>query len=371
MSRAVRRTTAATAAAILIVAGVVVGAQSRDGQRSPAAMQRSRAIQGELRKIEANRQAFINELFSQWAAVLDPDVYDIWEELGPAAAEAPAWQLYGASLVGDFNTMADILRGVRGAGSYVNSLTTPEPKQATGRWAALADPAPLALGAANDSLVLTPIAPCRVVDTRGTGARTGWMEVGINRTFDLSAAGLAKGQGGATTCPGLPATSRAAWAVNVTVTGYSTSGHLTAWPFGGTMPNSSIINFSAAMMPSVANGQNLTGCAGCTDDIVVQAAARTHMIIDVVGYYDRAVASASAVTNLWGTQVQVAAGSQDFVYGGTCPLGTTLVGGEVITNATDGAIVDAWSSPEDPGQPNLLGWGVWAVNHDASPILVD
>ncbi|MFB3854678.1 MAG: hypothetical protein ACE148_12735 [Vicinamibacterales bacterium] len=370
MSRALRRTTAG-AAAILVVAGVVVGAQSRDAQRSTAALQRSRAMQVELKKIEANRQTFVNELFSQWAAVLDPDVYNIWEELGPAAAEAPAWQLYGASLVGDFTAMADILRGVRAAGPYINTLTTPQAKQATGRWAALAVPDPLNLGATTDSLVFTPISPCRVVDTRLTGPRTGWMEVGVPRTFDLSAAGFAKGQGGTAPCPGLPATSRAAWAVNVTVTGYSTSGHLTAWPFGGTMPNSSIINFSAGMMPSVANGQVLTGCAGCIDDIVVQAAARTHMIIDVVGYYDRAVVTASAVTNFWGTQLQLAAGAQDFAYGGTCPAGTTLVGGEVMTNANDGAIVDQWSSPEDPQQPALLGWGVWAVNHDAGPIVVD
>ncbi|MPY90064.1 MAG: hypothetical protein GEU99_19345 [Luteitalea sp.] len=137
--------------------------------------------------------------------------------------------------------------------------------------------------------------PCRLVDTRGTGERTGILEPDSDRFFSLSEEGLTAGQGGDTECTGLPTGGgNTNWLVNITVTGFSANGALTVWSHGFSQPNTSVINYSAGHEPSVANGLILKGCVdlcvpGCTAcfgrDIYVKAlGSPTHVIIDVMGY---------------------------------------------------------------------------------------
>ncbi|MDR7420724.1 MAG: hypothetical protein QN178_17650, partial [Armatimonadota bacterium] len=183
---------------------------------------RSRDIQRQLQAIDANRAAFVNQLFLKWNPYVDHAQYDLWDELGPIAMQAPAWQLYAASLVGDFETMTRLLMGLDSPGRYINSLTEPELLTAAGTFGGTVEPQ--AFGDANDQLVFTPIPPCRVVDTRpgpgGPGARTGVLADGAARSFDLESDAFFAGQGVSGPCTGLPSFSYAAWAVNVTVTGY-------------------------------------------------------------------------------------------------------------------------------------------------------
>ncbi|MPY90058.1 MAG: hypothetical protein GEU99_19315 [Luteitalea sp.] len=88
------------------------------------------------------------------------------------------------------------------------------------------------------------------------------------------------------------------WAVNITVTGFSANGGLTAWGNGWVKPHTSVINYSAGHSPSVSNSLNLQGClltdnpnippecVGDGADIVVEAfGSSTHVIIDVIGYF--------------------------------------------------------------------------------------
>lgn len=349
-------------AAMLALTGAVASAQSQDPQSMTA--QRSWAIQDQLRRIDADREAFVNEFLSQWQTYLDPLTYDVWTEVKPLAMKAPAWQLYGASLVGDFKTMVQVLTGMRGAGQYINSLSAPQQKVFTSpivprfEVAAAGDAAPAAIGDFNNQLVFTPIAPCRMVDTRESGARTGFMPANTSRAFDLTTTGYAKGQGGATSgCTGLPSFSYLGWALNITVTGYSGYGWLTAWGYTGTEPTASVINYSPTEW-ALANGVTLIGCDGCTDDIVVKAwYAGTHVIIDVVGYYQNATSgAASTVTRVAGTPVTIGNGARDFVYGGDCPAGTRMIGGEVDHGAGDLA-VGAFH------QDTATRWAFWMINN--------
>ncbi|MCL4849546.1 MAG: hypothetical protein KJ066_23585 [Acidobacteria bacterium] len=327
----------------LALAGAFVPARgaAQDRAAVDADLRRSAIIQAAIAHIEAHRAEFVHDLLMTWSSYVDPNRYDLFETLGPIAMRAPAWQLYGASLVGDFPTMVRVLRGEEGAGAHINALAEqPAALQAYDPTWEVVEPA--ALGDANDSLVYTPIAPCRLVDTRNTGALTGLLQPGGSRSFRLYTLGLIAGQGGSQVpCPGLPTAAQPAWAVNVTVTGHSGPGWLTAWGFGGTEPNASIINYSPTLGPAVANGLVLTGCAGCVQDITVKAAvSAVHVIIDVVGSFKRATAANAAVTRLAGSTVNIAGQSSGGVQGGHCPAGTQLIGGDVQIGGADLSLAD-------------------------------
>ena len=166
------------------------------------------------------------------------------------------------------------------------------------------------------------------MDTRGTGARTGILAAGSARSFDLTTDGFAEGQGGATSCTGLPSYSYTGWAVNITATGYSGSGWLVAWPFSGTEPTASVLNYGSAIY-AIASGQTLTGCTGCGDDITIRAGnAATHVIIDVVGYTATRRSDRGRDPSV-GDAEAVLPDNSLYIDGGLCPAGTVLIGGEV------------------------------------------
>jgi hypothetical protein len=317
--------------------------------------ERSRAVAAQIPQIEANKAAFVNQLLTQWALVLDPLVYDPVSELSEAAMKAPAYQLYGASLVGDYSTFLSVLSGRVGASTFVQTLAASQIKQAPA--ASFDTPQPTSLGSNTDSLVYTPIAPCRMVDTRGTGARTGLIVPGAPRSFDLTTSGYVKGQGGAVAgCTGLPTVSPAAWAANITVTGYGAIGGLKAYGFSQPEPNASIINYQGGIF-AVANGQTLPGCYACADDVTIAAfSASTHVIIDVVGYYFAAGTGNSSVSRFAGTATNINNSSFAFVYGGICPAGTSLIGGEVDHGSGDLAVGEYH-------QNGSTQWVFWMINN--------
>ena len=351
--------------ALLVFAGVVTNAQPTVTQ--PMTAERSRAVVAQLQRIDANRAAAVDELFASWRPYLYLSIYDL-STLSDTAMRAPAWQLYGASLAGYFVTMVQILRGERSAGFYVGRLSAPQARSSPVPGPLLRAPSagPLWSTSPWQELVYTPIYPCRMVDTRGYGARTGIIPAGGSRTFDLSAAGYSKGQGAPESCGGidsysLPSFNMTAWAVNVTVTGYEATGWLVSTPCGGGGGNqTSVINYSPQLSPAIANGLTLMGCYGSGESITVDApAAATHVIIDVIGYFSPPVPGNVAVTRLAGNAVSIPAGSGAFAYGAACPAGTKLVAGENEFSASDVAVGE---SREEVGANR---WMMWLVNHDS------
>jgi hypothetical protein len=149
----------------------------------------------------------------------------------------------------------------------------------------------------------------------------------VPRTFDLTTGGFGKGQGGSTSCAGLPSFNYYGWSVNLTLTGYSNTGYLQVYPYLGSVPATSISNFGPAL-PAIANSSTLTGCYGCSDSINVVASDPTHVILDVYGYFALPTGfSVGTVTQMAGTLTTVAAGIYSFVEGGACPAGTVAIGG--------------------------------------------
>jgi len=335
---------------VLGVRGTSAGQFGQAGAGKPvmdqAAIQRSWAVQAELARIEANKEAFVGELFVRWAPYLDPMVYDLWGSLKPVAMAATPWRLLGASLTSDFESGLLVLQGAVGPGWYVSAYVEGrEPVIGSGAVQAQVGAFGLgaaAIGAQLGSLVFTPIAPCRIVDTRGSGSRTGIMTAGSMRTFDLSAYGLFAGQGGETSCIGLPAYQHEAWAVNITVFGYSENGHLTVWGYGHAKPATSFMNFFPAAY-AVANAGTVTGCYGCTNSIHVSVAATTHVIIDVMGYYEEATGFATgAVTQLSGGPLTIVWPNEySTKFGPECPAGTVLIGGSGSSDSWGKLVISA------------------------------
>lgn len=157
------------------------------------------------------------------------------------------------------------------------------------------------LGDTQADLVYTPVAPCRIVDTRLAG---GILAAGTSRNFWVTGIGFGS-QGGAAGYCGVPFGPATAAMLNFVATSSAGPGNLQAWPFGGTIPTASTLNYgSVAGIASIANGLAIPICdpavSTCTRDFTVQANnSNTHVVVDVVGYFSASasnvVSSASAL----------------------------------------------------------------------------
>ena len=117
----------------------------------------------------------------------------------------------------------------------------------------------------------TPLTPARVFDSRdGSGGVPGRLEPGRPVTVDVTGRG------------GVPPAGVTAVAINVTVTGPATSGHVTVYPAGRSVPVASNLNYSRGQ--TLAN-LVVTGVDSEGRISLVSNAGRPHVIGDVVGYY--------------------------------------------------------------------------------------
>jgi hypothetical protein len=144
-----------------------------------------------------------------------------------------------------------------------------------------------AVGDSSADLVFTPVTPCRILDTRGMGARTGLMAAASTRLFyGISSTNNFPGQGGSSpNCNVLFSVDVAALVLNFTVVTPSTGGYITAYPSdAATRPLAATVNFAAGAV--VGNNATLkieqtTGNGGFN----IYTTSDTHVVADVVGYY--------------------------------------------------------------------------------------
>ena len=95
------------------------------------------------------------------------------------------------------------------------------------------------LGALGNDLVYTPIAPCRILDTRNMAA--GAVAAGSTRSFIGINASNFSSQGGSATNCGTLGLSATALALNVTAVTPNGAGYATIYPFGTTQPLASSV----------------------------------------------------------------------------------------------------------------------------------
>jgi hypothetical protein len=172
----------------------------------------------------------------------------------------------------------------QGVEKSLRATTTPPSLaslKATARSAAALNPN--LLGSFSSDLVYTAVTPCRIVDTRNAvGAFSG----GQTRTYDLDGLGGAATtyaqQGGVAASCSVPYGKATAAALNITVTGTTAPGYLTAWGLG-TQPNASVLNWATG--DTIANTTIVPIVPSASTDFSIYSSSGAHVIIDVLGYF--------------------------------------------------------------------------------------
>jgi hypothetical protein len=132
--------------------------------------------------------------------------------------------------------------------------------------------------AATGASTFHPLAsPSRLLDTRNG---TGWGLSSVPTKKPLVANGTApvKVEGAA----GIPSSGVTAVVLNLTVTGTTGGGHLTAWPDGTTKPSTSNLNWTGAGQTVAASTTVEVAGDGVVD---ISTNSTTQLIVDVQGYY--------------------------------------------------------------------------------------
>jgi hypothetical protein len=132
---------------------------------------------------------------------------------------------------------------------------------------------------------LSPLSPCRLVDTRLTNGSLGGPILSANttRTFPMSSS------------PCLAAAQSAqAYALNITVVPNGPLGFVTVWPTGQSQPVVSHMNSLEGWV--LANGAVVK--AGTSGSLNVYATDSTHIVIDVTGYFGPSAPSGNVFTTV-------------------------------------------------------------------------
>lgn len=199
------------------------------------------------------------------------------------------------------------------------------------------------IGSASSDLVYTPITPCRIIDTRLFGGGTG-TPIPAGVTYNYAVGGLSSFAtlGGSATDCGLltPGLNIAALAVNFVVVSPSAAGYITAYPFGGTRPTASTVNYTAGA--TVANSAIVKVSQSSVTWMSVYSFAATHLVVDVAGYYSKPVATALECMEMTANATLLAG---QIATAGTaiCPAGYSLTGGSCGSSSVDGKVVSSRS----------------------------
>lgn len=125
------------------------------------------------------------------------------------------------------------------------------------------------------------ITPCRIADTRGAIGPTGGPALAPNATRGFPVRGLCT----------IPSTAKAV-VFNFTVVQPAQNGNLAAFPFGGSIPLTSVLNYNAGEF-AVGNGAivPLDAAAGGSDisvyaNVAPGSTSSVHLVIDVTGYFE-------------------------------------------------------------------------------------
>jgi hypothetical protein len=143
------------------------------------------------------------------------------------------------------------------------------------------------IGSNDTDLVYTPVAPCRLFDTRPSQGGTGPIAAAGTKNFTIWGASTYATQGGAASNCGITAgNNTAAVALNVTVVTPAAGGYVTAFPFGVTKPEAATVNFQAG---DIARGNFTVAKVSTTTtfDLSIFSSSSVDVVGDVVGYYSK------------------------------------------------------------------------------------
>jgi hypothetical protein len=270
-----------------------------------------------LADIEANKEAFVQELAANWEAeALERGNDDTWLDMMVGMlSELDAETLLSKSEAATYD-------------EFINIGTS-----------------------ATSELVYFPLQPCRIVDTRVAtkwGANPPIPERG---TFSADTIGNTSTQGGQINC----GVSSAAAAVVINVAALpvgSADGWLTIYPFGSSRPTAATVNFDGRdNLSAISNATIQPQCYGCTEQINIYARRPAHVVIDVVGYFARNF-DTPLDTVFRTTSLTLPPLSNRSWRSAACPAGYRISGGGCHINVYDSLVVINGSRPWSTSQWN-------------------
>jgi len=261
-----------------------------------------------LLSVDQHRSTVVDRIVGEWGEVLTKANAGITvEQLRATLLGMRADYLLAASMAGSLEGLRDVM-----ASSLIGSAPVSGKVHAK------------LLGDASDDLVYTPVLPCRLADTRFAG---GPIAANSSRDFKVwVASGGFGAQGGDTGNCGIPA-NPAAVALNLTVVNPGGGGNLIAYPTGGTVPNTSTLNFQNGTTV-LANAAIIPACTpNCANQVTVKTnGPSTDLVIDIVGYFAAPVATALQCVQIAGTTTIIAVSSDTLAPLPTCTAGYTRTG---------------------------------------------
>ena len=176
------------------------------------------------------------------------------------------------------------------------------------------------LGSLSNDLVYTPVAPCRIIDTRNTAA--GAIAANATRSFVAFGISSFSGQGGSATNCGVNPLAATAVAVNLTAVTPDGAGFATAYPFGTTRPLAASINYAAGAIVNnalIVQTPNPPAFA----DFTLYTFASSHYVADIVGYFAPPVATALQCVETANPAITIPAGGSASSRAPDCATGYT------------------------------------------------
>lgn len=189
------------------------------------------------------------------------------------------------------------------------------------------------LGDLASDTVFTPIAPCRIADTRVTG---GALAAGETRSFGAWGFAAYTSWGGSSSNCGMQAIHPKAVLLNVTAVSPTGNGYATVFAADlASAPFVASVNYSSG---AIVNNQVLTAInPGSYPDYKIYSFAGSHYVVDIVGYYAAPVATPLDCQDVQLASTTVAANSTfDLAIPG-CPTGYSLTGAGCRTPGFDDA----------------------------------
>ncbi len=176
------------------------------------------------------------------------------------------------------------------------------------------------LGALSNDLVYTPVAPCRILDTRNVAAGA----IAANSTRNFVAFGVSSfaSQGGSATNCGVNPLAATAVAINLTAVTPAAAGYATAYPFGTTQPLAASVNYAAG---DIVNNALIVQTPNpiASFDFTLYTFASSHYVADIVGYFAPPVATALQCVDTANTVVNIAANGTANAVAPACAAGYT------------------------------------------------
>ena len=180
---------------------------------------------------------------------------------------------------------------------------------------------PTNFGDLTADLVYTPVAPCRIADTRSTAA--GAVSANSFRSFVTTNSTSYASQGGSSTNCGTLGLSPTVVMIVATAVTPTAAGSATVYTFGTAQPTAASLQFAAGAIVVNTLAVQIPNPVS-SYDFTVYTSAQSHFVFDIVGYFAPPIATALQCQETVNTDLVIAAsGGTGNAVAPACPVGYT------------------------------------------------